>query len=280
MSSNCGFPGCEKKELLPFKCRLCGLSFCSKHRLPEIHDCINLSYYKTEEYKQIKASSAVSRPKHTTSRSFFAKSSPSYSMHGDYFGTKSFGSESKDLLFATFFLVSIQFFALYMRYGSLLKGAFFELLIIFMGFALCYMLHELAHKVTAVYYGLTARFILWVQGLFVTLISMMFGFGLIAPGFVSTEGSATNRQRGIISLAGPVTNITISILLIMMANTIISSSYCVLFARILVSYNLYLALFNLFPFGILDGKKIYAWNPTVYIVTVASTIILMIGNFI
>ncbi|MHA1912140.1 MAG: AN1-type zinc finger domain-containing protein [Candidatus Kariarchaeaceae archaeon] len=280
MTSNCEFPGCENRELLPFKCRLCGLSYCSKHRLPEMHECINLSYYKTEEYRKIKASSSVSRPSRTTSRSFFAKSTPSYSMYGNYFGTKSFGSESKDLLFATAFLVSIQFLGLFMRYGELTEGAFFKLLIIFLGYAICYVLHELAHKVTAVYYGLSARFILWVQGLFVTLISMVFGFGLIAPGFVSTEGSPTNRQRGIISLAGPVTNIVISILLIAMANTVLSSSYWILFAKILVSYNLYLALFNLFPIGFLDGKKIYSWNPTVYIVTVATTIILMVGNFI
>jgi Zn-dependent protease len=201
-------------------------------------------------------------------------------MHGNYFGTHSFGSESKDLLFATFFLVSIQFLALFMRYGDLIRGAFYELLIFFVGFAMCYFLHEFAHKITAVYYGLSARFILWVQGLFISLISMLFGFGLIAPGFVSIEGSPTNRQRGIISLAGPVTNIVISVILITLANTVVNDSNWLTFAEILVSYNLYLALFNLFPFGFLDGKKIYSWNPTIYIVTVVSTIILLIGNFI
>ena len=160
MTNNCDFLGCERKELLPFKCRLCGLSFCSKHRLPEIHDCVNLSYYKTDEYRQVKAYSSVSKTSRTSSRPFFAKSSPSYSMHGNYFGTKTFGSESKDLLFATFFIVSIQFLALFMSYGTLIRGAFFKLLIIFIGFASCYFFHELAHKITAVYYGLSARFIL------------------------------------------------------------------------------------------------------------------------
>ena len=107
---------------------------------------------------------------------------------------------------------------------------------------------------------------------------MLFGFGLIAPGFVSTEGAPTNRQRGIISLAGPVTNIVISIVLIIAGNTIITSSYWLIFAKVLLSYNLYLALFNLFPIGFLDGKKIYAWNPTVYMITIASTIILLISG--
>lgn len=281
MTSNCDFLGCENKELLPFKCRLCGQKFCAKHRLPEMHDCINLSYYKTEEYRQIKIQSSLAQESpRTTSRPFFAKSSPNYSMYGDYFGTTTLGSESKDLLFATLSLVIIQLLALYMRSGDLIKGAFFELVIIFVGFAVCYVMHELAHKITAVYYGFSARFILWVQGLFITLISMLFGFGLIAPGFVSTEGAPTNRQRGIISLAGPVTNIVISIVLIIAGNTIITSSYWLIFAKVLLSYNLYLALFNLFPIGFLDGKKIYAWNPTVYMITIATTIILLIGNFI
>ncbi len=30
---------CGKRELLPFKCRYCGGTFCSDHRLPENHNC-------------------------------------------------------------------------------------------------------------------------------------------------------------------------------------------------------------------------------------------------
>ena len=46
----CSFPGCKKKLsiLNQYKCR-CDLMYCSKHKLPESHDC---SYdYKSDKIK-------------------------------------------------------------------------------------------------------------------------------------------------------------------------------------------------------------------------------------
>ena len=48
MMERCNFKNCNKKlPLSSTKCR-CGQRFCSKHRLPEIHDC---SYDYKSEYK-------------------------------------------------------------------------------------------------------------------------------------------------------------------------------------------------------------------------------------
>jgi len=38
---------CGKKEYLPFKCKYCGGTFCSEHRLPEKHNCPG---FKKDEY--------------------------------------------------------------------------------------------------------------------------------------------------------------------------------------------------------------------------------------
>lgn len=38
---------CGKKEYLPFKCKYCGGTFCSEHRLPEKHNCVG---FKKDEY--------------------------------------------------------------------------------------------------------------------------------------------------------------------------------------------------------------------------------------
>lgn len=38
---------CGKRELLPFRCKYCGGTFCSEHRLPENHECPGIN---TEEY--------------------------------------------------------------------------------------------------------------------------------------------------------------------------------------------------------------------------------------
>ena len=41
---------CGKQERMPFKCKFCGNTYCSEHRLPENHDCVGLEIYR-EEWK-------------------------------------------------------------------------------------------------------------------------------------------------------------------------------------------------------------------------------------
>ncbi len=36
---------CGKREFLPYKCKYCGGTFCSEHRLPENHNCPGLEYW-------------------------------------------------------------------------------------------------------------------------------------------------------------------------------------------------------------------------------------------
>jgi len=39
---------CGKKEMLPYKCKFCGWTYCSEHRLPENHECPGLETLKTQ----------------------------------------------------------------------------------------------------------------------------------------------------------------------------------------------------------------------------------------
>ncbi|MDF1557250.1 MAG: rhomboid family intramembrane serine protease [ANME-2 cluster archaeon] len=39
---------CGKKEMLPYKCKFCGWTYCSQHRLPENHECTGLEILKTQ----------------------------------------------------------------------------------------------------------------------------------------------------------------------------------------------------------------------------------------
>jgi hypothetical protein len=47
---------CHKiSDELPYRCKFCGETFCSDHRLPENHECIGLEKYKDvkqEEFKE------------------------------------------------------------------------------------------------------------------------------------------------------------------------------------------------------------------------------------
>ena len=123
-------------------------------------------------------------------------------------------------------------------------------------FMLSFLLHELAHKFSAQHFNLWAEFRLTLQGALITLISMFLPFKIIAPGAVMVAGSATRETVGKTSLAGPVTNIILSILCIMIAA--VGPSFFLIVAFI----NAFLAVFNLIPFGIIDGLKVFRWNKT------------------
>ena len=74
-----------------------------------------------------------------------------------------------------------------------------------------FILHEMSHKLVAMYYGAQARFRMWVQGLVVMLIGSLFGVLFAAPGAVYIYSNNINkRQNGIISLAGPMLNLAIA----------------------------------------------------------------------
>ena len=48
---NCEFCDTEIKTV-PFKCKFCGELFCSDHRLPEKHNCVELKLYKQQKSKK------------------------------------------------------------------------------------------------------------------------------------------------------------------------------------------------------------------------------------
>jgi Zn-dependent protease len=123
-----------------------------------------------------------------------------------------------------------------------------------MAFMLSFLLHELAHKFSAQHFNLWAEFRLTLLGALITLISIFVPFKIIAPGAVMIAGSGTRETVGKTSLAGPVTNIILSILCIIIAAVGPSLFQIVAFI------NAFLAVFNLIPFGIMDGLKVFRWN--------------------
>ena len=46
--SDCTY--CGKEQDLPFQCNYCGDKFCSEHRLPEAHKCVNLHQIKSRKF--------------------------------------------------------------------------------------------------------------------------------------------------------------------------------------------------------------------------------------
>ena len=140
-----------------------------------------------------------------------------------------------------------------------------------------FLAHEFAHKFSAQRMSLWAEFRLTLWGALLTLFSVISPmFKIIAPGAVMISGSKGPREMGKISLAGPLTNIFLSAIL--MGPALIPS----IFSRILLQaafINGFMAVFNLVPFGILDGYKIFQWDKKIWGMVFATSLVLMITSY-
>ena len=142
-----------------------------------------------------------------------------------------------------------------------------------------FILHELGHRFVARKFGCFAEYKMWTTGLVLAIMCSFFGFVFAAPGAVMIHPGAdlggrpalTKQRLGIISIAGPAMNICLAMIFILL-NGLYPSLVFYLGARI----NTWLALFNLIPFGPLDGAKIISWDKKIWLVA----IIITIGLFI
>ncbi|MFX1465660.1 MAG: AN1-type zinc finger domain-containing protein [Promethearchaeota archaeon] len=133
-----------------------------------------------------------------------------------------------------------------------------------------FILHELAHKFVAQKYGFWGEFRLIPFGVVLTIISIVSPFKLVGPGAVMIAGANITREKnGRISLAGPITNfILIGVCLLfvpLLPFEIVGQPFLVILAQL----NAIIAVFNLLPISVLDGKKIYNWNKTAWVVSIA-----------
>lgn len=128
-----------------------------------------------------------------------------------------------------------------------------------------FLLHELAHKYVAIHFGAKAEYRAWNLGLVIALAFAIFGgFIFAAPGAVYIFGKkVSDKENGIISVAGPAMNIVVGIVSLLIAGAY-GSTQIGNVANVVGSINLYLALFNLLPFFVLDGAKVFAWNKIVW----------------
>jgi len=138
-----------------------------------------------------------------------------------------------------------------------------------------FIFHELTHKFTAQKYGCLAEFRLWVWGLVLALmVAVMSGgrFIFAAPGAVYIAPLArpvgggwgfeiSRRQHAFISLSGPIANVVLAMVFLILSG--FGGIFGVI-GRVGYQVNLWLAAFNMLPFGPLDGQKVLAWNPAVW----------------
>jgi len=148
------------------------------------------------------------------------------------------------------------------------------LAILSIAFTLSFLLHELAHKFSAQHFNLWAEFRLTLQGALITLISMFLPFKLISPGAVMIAGSGTRETVGKTALSGPVTNIILSMICIMIA------AFTQDLFQIVAFINAFLAAFNLIPFGVMDGLKVFRWNKVFWAIAFVAAAALTVYTYV
>jgi len=259
---------CEKDVFLPFRCPYCGGYFCSEHRLPENHDCPRMELARA--------------PKKETKPIVVQKQKPyEYTVsYSPRFQAKKFQFSQKELKHLTVGAllvmgVGISFIPQILDLSVLIL---FSLAIIF---TFSFFIHEIAHKVSAQRYGLWAEFRLTLFGSLLTLLSMIpFAFfKIISPGAVMIAGPITKKEAGKTAAAGPLTNITLSTICTAIFATGAPSTIAII-AGFSAWINAIIALFNLIPFGILDGFKVFRWNKVVWALAFTASLILTIVCYI
>ncbi len=133
---------------------------------------------------------------------------------------------------------------------------------------IAFLLHEVAHKVVAVHYEQVAEFRADNGMLFLAVMTALLGFIFAAPGAVHHRGRLTEREHGHIAIAGPVVNLLLTVVFvpILVAGAVIGSPTVALIGERGIAINLFLAAFNLIPYGPLDGKTVIGWSKVVWLV--------------
>lgn len=190
-------------------------------------------------------------------------------------------TEAEDILIAILTLTFAFTIAKFSRNGfhETIFGALYILLISFIAVLTAFLSHELAHRQVARKFGGHSEFRVWPMGLLGSIFMSFFGFVAAAPGAVNIGGIYGNERIGKTALAGPGTNIVLGT--VFMAIAIVTflippiSSVFISLSQI----NLYLATFNLIPFGPLDGFKVFTWDFRTFAVVFAISIFLSVLSF-
>lgn len=252
---------CNLLTDLPFHCKYCDLYFCGDHQLPENHKCEKLWL-------------AAPPTKYSESSINTDFSYPSSIIKTNKFQFPN--NEKIHLLVGTILVMLV---GLTLNTNLLFQIPIIYGLIMALAFSCSFLGHELAHKFMAQHYGLWAEFRLVKIGAILTLISILpfLFFKIIAPGAIILRNSTDTKTLGRIAVVGPIFNLVIGFICLIGLN-ILNFIYAPPFFGSLFIWlgfiNSFMALFNLIPFGIFDGQKIYTWNKLIWIIMLGISVIM------
>jgi len=193
------------------------------------------------------------------------------------------------LAFTIIFVSPNGFLSSNFRIDPLTALVFFAISLVTVGIG--FILHEMAHKFTAMKFGYYAEFrkdnmMLLVAVALAALVGVVFA----APGATviynnSIDGRGISReQNGKISAAGPITNLILCIpfaglLIYGGAGAGLSGSLYSVIGMIGLQVNAMIAAFNMLPVSVLDGKKVLAWNVGIFVILILAAFGALVVSF-
>ena len=172
------------------------------------------------------------------------------------------------------------------------------LTIVAVGVGAGFILHELAHKFTAQRYGYAADYEASPIGLMLALglsIITNGGFIFAAPGAVMIRSRRvlyspveerywnsfqSAKEFAYISVSGAVVNLILALSFFTASLFVMHSGLIYAILVIGARINIFLAGFNMIPFGPLDGAKVMRYNPVLWgMVGIPSIILFLIMNW-
>lgn len=140
--------------------------------------------------------------------------------------------------------------------------------------------HEvLGHKFLAQRFGLFAEFRADDLLLMLALLTSFLGFVFIIPGAVVISGILRIDTFGKVAAAGPVVNIILALFFSILHRMGVSLTFPgegIDLVALSYGINAWFALFNLIPFGLWDGAKVFAWDRRVwFVLTVVSALLFL-----
>ena len=193
-------------------------------------------------------------------------------------------------LFIAWIAISLAFAIIFLR-GSGRTDPVIALL--YLGISLLtvgigFILHEMAHKFTALKYGFWAEFrkdntMLVVAVALAALVGVVFA----APGatvIYDVNGRGISReQNGKISVAGPMVNLLLcipfTVLLILGGSISMTNNLLTMTGMIGLQVNAMIAAFNMLPISVLDGRKVLAWNAAVFVLMILAAFGMLLLSF-
>jgi Zn-dependent protease len=107
--------------------------------------------------------------------------------------------------------------------------------------------------------------------LFLAVMGGLVGFIFAAPGAVHHRGYLTDREHGLIALAGPASNLAMAPLFL------VAVAVAPELGLRGVGINLLLAGFNMIPVGGLDGATVREWSTPVFVAVFVPCVVLAVG---